>query len=483
MHITMRLLLGVALVAAVVLVTSAGRVRAAIVDAMTCALSSPCLEWENTSSGDAIEGVSIHGNAVHGQTKFKSAGKSSGRAGVFGEDLSTSGTLDAGVAGAATNGTGVVGTSTFNNGVEGVASGGASGVYGQANFQGGFGVAGRNISTIHSSSGAGVLADGGPADDGLHVFANGSSANGLYAYSQSGSSLIANQGSTDGAPELSLAVSNTVPGKAILVQSPSGSLFSVGNDGNASLSGALQTGSLNTGAMTASSLQASTITNSSLSSSAITINGTSNGAALYSVSPNGNAANLISDNTSNYPAVAIEGVEGGSSEENILSVFGPSATDMSVSTYGNVYARGLFYSSGSCRSGCFVGKKQLRAVNAYAVSEAEPTIEDTGEATLVDGVAHVSLDPQFANVIDSASRYVVLITPEGDCRGLFVADRRQHGFVVREIQGGRSTVGFAYRIVAKRLGVNAKRLPMIDIRPVAMPPRPRGARHVGNGGL
>ena len=373
MHITMRLLLGVALIAVVVLVASVGRVRAAIVDAMTCALSSPCLEWENTSSGDAIEGVSVHGNAVHGQTKFKSAGKSNGKAGVFGEDLSTTGSLDAGVGGASTNGTGVVGTSTFNNGVEGIASGGASGVYGQANFQSGFGVAGRNISTTHSNSGAGMLADGGPANDGLHAFASGSSANGVYAFSQSGSSLVANQGSGDTAPELSLSVSNSVPSKAILVQGPSGSLFSVGNDGNASLSGALASGSLNTGALTAS-----TTTSASLTSSAITINGTTNNAALYSVSPNGNAANLISDDTSNYPTLYVEGIAGGSSEQTILSVDGPAAFDMNVSSYGNLYLRGQVYTSGSCHSGCLEGQKQVRAVAAYSVSEAEPTIEDTG---------------------------------------------------------------------------------------------------------
>src|SRR5579864_2377253 len=89
-----------------------GPARAAIEDALSCAQSAPCLEWDNTGSGDAVKGVSTKGNALHGQTKFKSAGKSAGKAGVFGEDLSSTGNLDAGVLGASTNGTGVIGTSS-----------------------------------------------------------------------------------------------------------------------------------------------------------------------------------------------------------------------------------------------------------------------------------------------------------------------------------------------------------------------------------
>ena len=53
--------------------------RAAIEAAMSCAKTTPCLEWDNSKSGDAVKGVSTSGNALHGQTKFKSAGKTSGR--------------------------------------------------------------------------------------------------------------------------------------------------------------------------------------------------------------------------------------------------------------------------------------------------------------------------------------------------------------------------------------------------------------------
>jgi len=74
-------------------------------------------------------------------------------------------------------------------------------------------------------------------------------------------------------------------------------------------------------------------------------------------------------------------------------------------------------------------------------------------------VANVALDPKFASVIDNSVRYNVTLTPEGDCRGLFVAQRTSTGFTVRELQGGRPSIAFTYRIVAKPLGDNSPRLP------------------------
>src|SRR4029077_3725926 len=131
---------------------------------MSCSQSAACLEWDNNGSGNAIKGVSAKGDAIHGQTKFKSAGKTSGKAGVLGEDLSTAGDLDSGVSGVSKNGAGVIGTSTGWNGMEGFSSGaGTSGVYGHSSVAG-YGVAGRDTATTYASGAAGILADGGTAN-------------------------------------------------------------------------------------------------------------------------------------------------------------------------------------------------------------------------------------------------------------------------------------------------------------------------------
>jgi hypothetical protein len=59
--------------------------------------------------------------------------------------------------------------------------------------------------------------------------------------------------------------------------------------------------------------------------------------------------------------------------------------------------------------------------------------------------------------------YSVSITPEGNSNGLYVSQKTLTGFAVRENNGGRSTLAFEYRIVAKPFGSNAKRLPMVDV--------------------
>ena len=365
-------------------VASVPPARAAIVDAMSCALSTPCLEWDNSGSGDAVKGVSTKGNAVHGQTKFKSAGKTAGKAGVLGEDLSTSGNLDSGVLGSSTNGAGVTGMSAAYNAVQGFASSGASGVYGQNSSAPGFGLAGRNSSTTHDNNGAGVLADGGPQDDGLHVFASGTGANAIYANSQSGFSLVAN-------------------------------------------------------------------------------------GAVYGQSSTQVTATFIAQSGNRNEAMDLFGGSTGNAEASLVLFDSSGEAQQIFDDEGNEYINGLLYSGGSCHAGCLVGNKRVASVGEFGTVGTEPTIEDNGEAQLADGRAYVKLDSRFANVIDPTTRYLVSVTPEGDCRGLYVADRSPTGFMVRELEGGHADVAFEYRIVAKRFGVEASRLPFMTVRRGAKP--------------
>jgi hypothetical protein len=100
-------------------------------------------------------------------------------------------------------------------------------------------------------------------------------------------------------------------------------------------------------------------------------------------------------------------------------------------------------------------------VVSYGARATTSTLEDTGEASLVNGSSYVRLDPEFARTIDARARYVVLVTPEGDSRGLYTTNQSMQGFAVRENSGGRSTLRFAYRIVAH---------PFDDIRKLRLPP-------------
>jgi hypothetical protein len=140
---------------------------------------------------------------------------------------------------------------------------------------------------------------------------------------------------------------------------------------------------------------------------------------------------------------------------------------------GDLTLAGELFTAGDCNQGC----DRTSRVLAYAPRESEPMAEDVGEAMLVNGRAEVRLDRAFANAIDSRRPYLVTVTPEGESRGLFVAERDARGFVVREAQGGRSQLPFAYRISAKPYGVADLRLPVTSLRPAAraLPPPARSS--------
>jgi hypothetical protein len=105
-------------------------------------------------------------------------------------------------------------------------------------------------------------------------------------------------------------------------------------------------------------------------------------------------------------------------------------------------------------------------VGTFAPQQATPTMEDFGEAQLVEGRAVVRLDPRFASTIDGRFRYLVFLTPQGDSSGLYVAQKTADAFLVKEHntattvrERGASNVVFDYRIVAQPYGPAMQRLP------------------------
>jgi hypothetical protein len=87
-------------------------------------------------------------------------------------------------------------------------------------------------------------------------------------------------------------------------------------------------------------------------------------------------------------------------------------------------------------------------VTAYVPQDTSPTVEYTGSGQLISGSAFVRLDQTFAMTIDLNTAYHVVLTPDGDTRGLYVASKNPSGFLVREVQGGRGTLSFDYHIYA-----------------------------------
>ncbi|MCB9188963.1 MAG: hypothetical protein H6600_08365 [Flavobacteriales bacterium] len=77
---------------------------------------------------------------------------------------------------------------------------------------------------------------------------------------------------------------------------------------------------------------------------------------------------------------------------------------------------------------------------------------DYGMGQLVNGFAHIKIDPILAKniIVDEAHPMKVFIQLEGDCNGVFVSSKNADGFDVKELQNGTSNVSFSYSIVATR---------------------------------
>jgi hypothetical protein len=163
-----------------------------------------------------------------------------------------------------------------------------------------------------------------------------------------------------------------------------------------------------------------------------------------------------------FPALSIVGNNAGGSDNDLIDAceFGTANPCDSqnrvfrVDGFGNVVGRSFSTFARSATS--------ARRVQTYAAQSSQPTVEDYGEAQLVGGQAYVHLDPAFANVIDQHTRYLVVVTPEGDSNGLYVTQKTLSGFVVRENRGGKSSLAFTYRVTTRPFGATGARLPTID---------------------
>ena len=82
----------------------------------------------------------------------------------------------------------------------------------------------------------------------------------------------------------------------------------------------------------------------------------------------------------------------------------------------------------------------------------EVLFEDYGVSKLVNGEAYIVLDKILASSmkIDDKHPLKVFIQLEGDCNGVFVTDKSNTGFRVKELNKGKSSVSFSWHIVGSR---------------------------------
>jgi hypothetical protein len=139
------------------------------------------------------------------------------------------------------------------------------------------------------------------------------------------------------------------------------------------------------------------------------------------------------------------------------TVFTASAPNVGTSGSScTVFASGNLVCTGTKSAAVPLNNGHMAAL--YAVEAPENWFEDFGSGKLVGGVATVALDPAYAQTVNVNVSYHVFVTPKGDCEGLYVAQETPEGFEVHELRGGKSSVDFDYRIVARRKGYEAVRM-------------------------
>lgn len=393
-------------------ITQAARAQEGAGPNASCSSPSPCLVESNTFYGPGIKSSSNQGNGLVATTDALGATSTNGASALLGRDLQAKtgdGVFNIGVNGASTNGTGVQGSS------------GAVGVLG----------VGTNATSIGVEAALtdphGLLFEGSGKEvgDGKPIWTLDGYGNMVLGDPTPGygaGSIIVKSRCGNGTPMFEGDDSNVLQ-------------FRVDSCGNVFTYGDLGT----TGTLLAGTISA-------YNGNPVNVNDALNANFGFT------SANPFGGGT-NYTATDSAGVTW--LYQGYSTTSGKYTVEMGDS--GSVYAR-IFITMSAPK----VSQKTSTGarVDTYTPQIAQPSLEDFGEAQLTGGVASVSLDPRFAAAIDHTMRYYVTLTPEGDCRGLFVARRGNAGFEVRELQGGRSSIAFTYRIVAKPLGENSARLPL-----------------------
>ncbi len=77
---------------------------------------------------------------------------------------------------------------------------------------------------------------------------------------------------------------------------------------------------------------------------------------------------------------------------------------------------------------------------------------DFGTSKLINGKAHVDLDPIFSRniVVNKEHPLRVFIQLEGECNGVYVTNKTKEGFDVIELNNGTSNVEFTWFVIANR---------------------------------
>jgi hypothetical protein len=180
----------------------------------------------------------------------------------------------------------------------------------------------------------------------------------------------------------------------------------------------------------------------------------------YGVSGTSNSGYGVIGNSSDN--VGVIGVSSGSgngvvgNSQSGYGIYGTSTTGYAVYANGNLHVTGTSTGSGNSTitgtNATTVKLSNDAQVQFYCEEAAEVYFTYYGEGTLVDGGQRIELDPTYLQTVTIDTRHplMVFLQLEGDCKGAYVTNKTATSFDVIELQGGRSTAPFSYRVVCKR---------------------------------
>ncbi len=176
------------------------------------------------------------------------------------------------------------------------------------------------------------------------------------------------------------------------------------------------------------------------------------GSAILATGDDNYAVIAVNNSPSGWSTSWFENDETSANNDWILHTYGGGyGGECTIDVSGNLTCNGTI----SGVVGVEGGSKKV-AVNS--IQSPENWFEDAGSGQLASGEAVINIEAGFGQTVNTGVDYHVFLTPNGDCKGLYVAQKSATSFVVRELGGGTSSIAFDYRIMAKRKGFEQARL-------------------------
>lgn len=149
---------------------------------------------------------------------------------------------------------------------------------------------------------------------------------------------------------------------------------------------------------------------------------------------------------SNYGISAIQTNTASNIQTAAAYLVGDATTLVEAFSTTNTHYK-IWGSAGGAVSTC-VEDLNGEPVTLHAIETPEFYFQDYGEAKLINGRAHIDIDPILAKNIAINEKHPlrVFVQLEGDCNGVYVTNKSATGFDVVELNGGVSNTTFQWSI-------------------------------------